>query len=110
MYDDFKNWYVNYCSAEFSPLDHEDDASDFDCAYNSGSYLGLVYSTFADENGDEHDIEVCITLNPAEEVVYVDGECTFRHRFDSLSDLYNSFKGSDWDGIYNWALMYHTGV
>lgn len=108
MYEEMKKWYSEYCEKEMSPLEYENPEAEFDYAYENGQELGLVYSTFDDKDGYERDIEVGITLNPAIERVYVDGDCVFVHRFESLHDLYDSFKGCDWDGIYNWALMYHT--
>lgn len=105
MYEDFRDWYVDYCDYEF----HTDDAeskAEFDHAYETGEELGVMYTTFDAEDG-EHSIQVSITLNPAEETVYIDNERVFNHRFESLSDLYNSFNGCSFDDIYGWAITYH---
>ena len=106
MYEELRDWYVDYCAEEFHDFTDENEG-EFDEAYATGKELGVMYCTFDEEDG-EHDIQVSITLNPAEETVYVDNERVYNHRFESLAELYNSFKGCTFDDIYGWALMYHA--
>lgn len=101
MYEDFKNWYVNYCEAEGFYDNHSED---FDNAYENGGELGLLYSFYEDDEGMEHNIEVCISLNPAEEIVYIDGKVKCRNRFENIDELYGAYKGVDWEDIYNWVI------
>jgi hypothetical protein len=106
MYEELRNWYIEYGRDEFDTPE-DDSASWFDHAYETGEELGVMYTTFDAEDG-EHSIQVSITLSPAEERVYVDNERVYNHRFESMSDLYDSFKGCTFDDIYGWALMYHA--
>ena len=106
MYEELRNWYIDYCRDEYY-TDEDESTQDFDWAYETGRELSVMYTTFDDADG-EHDLQVSITLNPAEETVYVDNERVYNHRFESLCDLYNSFKGCTFDDIYGWALMYHA--
>lgn len=107
MYEDFRNWYIGYCQDTF--LSGEDESfEDFDYAHESGMKLNVLYSSFDDSMGNEHGVEVSITLNPAEERVYIDNKQVHLHKFGSLDELYESFKGTTFDKIFDWAITYHT--
>ena len=106
MYEELQDWYVSYCHDEYDS-DEDESKAEFDHAYETGRELGVMYTTFDAEDG-EHDLQVSITLNPAEETVYVDNERVFNHRFESLSDLYDGFRGTDFNDIYSWAMRYHV--
>jgi len=101
-YEALKEWYVNYCSAEFD-YDEDETERDFDRAHESGTDLGVLYTTFDDDNEEEHDIQVSILLKPATDLIYVDDKLIYSNTFDSFEDMAGSYECADFQGIYEWA-------
>ena len=117
QYENFKEWYADYCADEFQD-DEDDSRLAVDRAYETGEELGLLYTTFDEEDEDgeyirdedgrviEHDIQYSITLNPAEELIYVDNELVWRERYEDFDSLALTFQYCDFDSLYGYAMDY----
>lgn len=99
--DKFRKWYIDFCTAEYG-LDREEVEAAFEDAIYGYSDLGILYSSF-DDDDCEYNVEVSIDFVRNEETIYRDGLCVYRHRY-TLPELEVGFVDMSWDDIYAWAV------
>jgi len=85
---DFLKWYEGYC---------------FDCIADDLTNLGMVYSTFDTDDGEEHEVEMTINLVTLTETITSD-EITLTRQYDSYEELFKVNENSTWDDQYDYAV------
>lgn len=85
---DFLKWYEGYC---------------FDCITDDLTSLGIVYSTFDTDDGEEHEVEMTINLVKLTETITSD-EITLTTQYDSYEELFKANENSTWDDQYDYAV------
>lgn len=85
---DFLKWYEGYC---------------FDCITDDLTNLGMVYSTFDTDDGEEHEVEMTINLVTLTETIKSD-EITLTTQYDSYEELFKVNENSTWDDQYDYAV------
>ena len=85
---DFLKWYEDYC---------------FDCDADDLTHLGLVYSTFDTDDGEEHEVEMTINLVTLTETITSD-KITLTTQYESYEELFKANENSTWDDQYDYAV------